>query len=822
VLEPYRVLDLTDERGHLAGFLLASLGADVIAIEPPEGSRARRLGPFVDDLEGPERSLTHFAYNRGKRSVVLELDDAEGRARLLALAVRADVVLESAGPGVMAARGLGPDDLARVNPRLVTVSISAFGSDGPKADWPVTDLTLLASTFGLYLNGDADRAPVRVSVPQAFHFGAVNAVGGALVALLERGRSGAGQHVDVSAQQGAMLATQAGFLATAVGSVPATRSAGGAQVGPMRLRFVYPTKDDGFVSITHVFGPALGPCTARLMDWAAELGLCSRELADQDWVNYVELVDSGEVPIERWEESKAAVERLTLAHTKAELFAEAMKRRLLLAPIATPLDVLSNEQYLARGLFETVAHPEAGRDVMAPGAFVQCSATPLRPLGRAPRLGEHTEEVLGALGEDDGPGVEGRADAGLGVAGLGGRGPALEGLKVLDFTWSIAGPHSVRVLADCGATVVKVESSSKRDAARGYRPCANDVSTPDSSTLFDDMAAGKLSLALDLNRPEARDVVLDLVRWADVVIESFSPRAMKGWRLDYEHLREVNPGVVMVSTCLLGQTGPLASFAGYGNLAAAMAGFYGLAGWPDRPPAGPFGAYTDYTSTHLVLCAILAAVDHQRRTGVGQHLDLAQAEAAMQFLAPAVLDASLHGRVPERVGNADAGMAPHGVYPVLGEDRWLALACGNDANWRALCRLMGRDDLLRDEALATAAGRLARRAELDAVVARWTAGQSAGELEAALIEAGVPAHRVADGGECIEDAQLRHRGHVVELEHEERRCVVEATRFQLRATPAGPSRRAPTLGEHTDEVLREYAGYDHARIAALHEAGVLR
>ena len=161
-------------------------------------------------------------------------------------------------------------------------------------------------------------------------------------------------------------------------------------------------------------------------------------------------------------------------------------------------------------------------------------------------------------------------------------------------------------------------------------------------------------------------MALDLVRWADVVIESFSPRAMKGWRLDYGHLREVNPDVIMLSTCLNGQDGPLASFAGYGNLGAALAGFYGLAGWPDRAPAGPFGAYTDYTSTHLLLATLLAALDHRRRTGEGQYLDVAQAEAAIHYLSPAILDWTVNGRVEERQGNEDPSLAPHGVYPAAG------------------------------------------------------------------------------------------------------------------------------------------------------------
>ena len=277
----------------------------------------------------------------------------------------------------------------------------------------------------------------------------------------------------------------------------------------------------------------------------------------------------------------------------------------------------------------------------------------------------------------------------------------------------------------------------------------------------------------------------------------------------------------MVSTCLTGQDGPLSTFAGYGNLAAALVGFHGLAGWSDRAPAGPFGAYTDYTSTHLVLVALLAAVEHQRRTGEGQHVDVAQAEAALHYLTPAVLDWTANGRVATRDGNRDPEMTPHGVYPAAGEDRWVAVACQDDAAWPALCRVLGRDDLAADPLLAGAAGRLARREELDAAVAAWTAVRPEAEVEAVLIEAGVAAHVVGNSAECLADPQLRHRGHFRELSHPERRCLVEDTRFHLSRSPLEVG-LPPRRGQHTEEVLGDLLGYPTERIAALREAGALR
>ncbi|MPY95940.1 MAG: CoA transferase [Acidimicrobiia bacterium] len=333
--------------------------------------------------------------------------------------------------------------------------------------------------------------------------------------------------------------------------------------------------------------------------------------------------------------------------------------------------------------------------------------------------------------------------------------------------------------------------------------------------------AGKLSASVKFSEPAGRAVLADLVRWADVVVDSLSPRALRSLGLDEAHLREVNPDVITLSASLFGQDGPLARLAGYGNLGAALAGFYDLTGWPDREPAGPYLAYTDYTSSHLTLLALLAALDHRRRTGEGQSIDLSQSEAALHYLSPALLDVTVNGRVTTRRGNEDDHLAPHGVFPCAGEDQWVAIACQDDAAWPALCELMARPDLAADSDLAEAAGRLGRRRELDEAVAAWTRGATPAEVQDRCQGAGVAAHTVQRSAECLADPQLLHQGHFVELEHPFRLCLVEATRFRLARTPGRPAFRAPLLGEHTFEVLSGLLGYDEDRIADLAAAEVL-
>jgi crotonobetainyl-CoA:carnitine CoA-transferase CaiB-like acyl-CoA transferase len=810
VLSPYRVLDLTTERGLLCGQILGDLGADVIAIEPPGGAPTRRRGPFAGDVPHPERSLAWWAEARNKRSVVLDLDTPAGREALRRLAGGAHFLIESESPGVSAQRGLGYADLAAINPELVYVSITPFGQDGPKAGWANTDLTVLAAGGPLVLTGDDDRAPVRLPVPQAYlHAGAEAAVG-ALIAHHERLRSGYGQHVDVSAQQAVALATQSYILAAAVNAPEVRRSAGGLKHGPLHARLLFPAAD-GHVAITFLFGSAIGPFSRRLMEWICTEGGCDAATRDKDWIAYTQLILSGREPVAEFERVKEVIAAFTRTRTKVALLDAALARGLLIAPVATIDEVVGSPQLAARDYWQSVVHPETGGRVVYPGPFAKFPAAPITYRRHPPLVGEHTAEVL-AEPDADVPAPSGLASGAAPLAGV----------KILDLFWVMAGPAATRVLADYGATVVRVESSLRIDTARTLAPFRDGIHGAERSGCFQNLNAGKRMLTLDVGRPEGRAVLLDLVRWADVVTESFAPAVKARLGIDYATLAGVKPDVVMVSSCLMGQTGPLADLAGYGNLASAIAGFSNLGGWPDRPPSGPFSAYTDYVSPRFIAAAILAALEHRRRTGRGQHIDCAQAEASLHFLGPALLDYTVNGRVAGRVGNRDPDMAPHGVFPAAGDDRWVAIAARDDADWRALCAAMARDDLADDARFATTAARLAHQDPLEAIVGAWTASRDAPAVEALLQARGVPASAVQTSADLVRDPQLLHRGHFVRLAHPELgETVVEGSRLHLSRTPARTGGAAPTYGCDNDHVLREILGYDDERITALVTAGAL-
>jgi crotonobetainyl-CoA:carnitine CoA-transferase CaiB-like acyl-CoA transferase len=810
LLAPYRVLDLTDERGHLAGLILAQLGAEVIAIEPPAGNPSRREGPFADDVADPERSLTHWSFNRGKRSVVLDLaGSGDDRAALARLAAGADILLECADPGQMAAWGLGYEQLAVDNPALVYVSISPFGQTGPKAGYVGSDLVIMAAGGYEALTGDEDRPPVRLSLPQAYHHAAADAAGAALIALWERQHSGQGQYIDISAQSSMLQATQSMVLAAPFGAPTVQRIAGGAKLPPLDIRLVWPCKD-GHVTVAFLFGSSIGVFTRRLMEWVHAEGFCDDATLAKDWIGFAVQVDNGEETVEEFERIKGCLLAFLLTKTKAELLEAALERKLLIAPVTTIADVSNSPQLADREYWQDVDVPAVGEKIRFPGSITRASATPLEPLGPAPHLGQDTEAVLAepprspAVPAGTRPPVPGELP--------------LAGVKVLDFMWAMAGPASTRIMADYGATIVRVESEHKLEVARTLQPFVGGVAGAESSGLFMNMNAGKYGLALDLSKPEAREVILDLVRWADVVCESFSPKAMRNWGLDYETLREVNPDLIMVSSCLMGQTGPLANFAGFGNLAAAISGFHNITGWPDRDPSGPFSAYTDYVSPRFTVAVLMAALDHRRRTGEGQYLDFSQAEASLHLLGPALLDYHRNGRVLGRHGNRDPRLAPHGVFPAAGHDRWVAIAVDSDAAWRELCSEMDRDDLagLGEEE------RRKRVDELEALVAAWTADQEPDDVERRLQARRVPAHVVANSPESIADPQLAHRGHFVTVDHALHGDVtIEGTRWLFSRTPPTSYRAAPTLGQDAFEVLSELLGYDVDRVADLAAAELL-
>ena len=399
---------------------------------------------------------------------------------------------------------------------------------------------------------------------------------------------------------------------------------------------------------------------------------------------------------------------------------------------------------------------------------------------------------------------------------------ALDGTRVVEFGWAAAGPLVGSYLASHGADVIHVESTTALDPFRStYPPFKDNVVGPDRAGMFAFYNAGKRGVTLDLKQPRGVELALRLVRTADVVIESFPAGTLARRGLGHDELRRARPDLVLLSSCNQGQTGPHAQHPGYGSQLTALAGFNELLGEPDRTPVILYGPYIDYIAVGYGVIAILAALERRRRTGEGCVIDLSQYEAGLQFLTPALLEHAANGAAPTRDANHDRVAVPHGVYPSQGDDLWVALSVWSDDEWPLLRDALGDPDWARDERLATADGRRAREAEIDARIADWTRTRTREETVAALRARGLRAAAVESVGELFTDEQLAHRRVWRRAPHPGLGEVgLMAPPFALSETPARADRAGPTLGEHNEAVFKGLLGLGADEYASLAADGV--
>jgi benzylsuccinate CoA-transferase BbsF subunit len=398
----------------------------------------------------------------------------------------------------------------------------------------------------------------------------------------------------------------------------------------------------------------------------------------------------------------------------------------------------------------------------------------------------------------------------------------LDGVKILDFFWVAVGPMTTSYFAEYGATIVRVESGRRPEVLRSAPPFGGNVRGLNRSAYYANYNANKYGFGLNMSHPKAIDLVKRLVHWADIVTENFTPGTVEKWGLSYQELCQIKPDIIMISTSMLGRGGPYSSQPGFGPVLSSLSGMTAVTGWPDRPPTNPYGAYTDFIVPRLAVPALIAALDYRRRTGRGQHLDISQLEAALHFMAPPVLDYANNAHESQRLGNRHPAAAPHGAFPCLGEDAWCTIVCMADAEWQALCRVMGNPAWAQDERFTTMQGRKAHEDELEARLSAWTAGWEAPVLMRTLQAASVPAGVVNKNKDVIEDPQLQHRGHFVYMQHPEvGRHPVQRSEFRLSRAQAEHRWPAPSIGQHTVQVCKDILGMSEDEVQALIAADVL-
>jgi benzylsuccinate CoA-transferase BbsF subunit len=395
---------------------------------------------------------------------------------------------------------------------------------------------------------------------------------------------------------------------------------------------------------------------------------------------------------------------------------------------------------------------------------------------------------------------------------------ALEGIKVLDFGWAYSGALTGKFLGDHGADVIRVESSTRPDLTRLDRPLTrSSAASYDDKPFFAQLNSSKRSLTVNLKHPRCHEVLDGLIQWADVVNENFTPGTLERLGFGYEALRALNPQIILLSGSVFGQTGPLASEWGIDGTAAATSGRMALTGWPDRAPVTPGSAlFGDYVHPVLSAMAIVAALIHRDDTGEGQHVETTMLEMSAHQILPALLDVQSNGRAETRSGNQTCEGAPHGVFPSLGDDRWVAIAVSSDDDWMRFATALGDPAWTRDVRFSSTESRLAHHEALDALVSEWTAQRTPHQAMQTLQAAGVAAGAVQRPDDLVDsDPQLAARRAIVDVDHPTLGLFGHLTPpFKLSETPAC-LRPAPRMGEHNAEICAEILGLSDDQLVDL-------
>ena len=781
----YTVLDASrDVAGSFCAKILAELGMEVIKVESPEGDPLRRVGPFSNGVPHPETSAPFLYLNTGKQSVTLDLLSPQGRELFDQLVTYSDVLVHSFPPHDPLALDLGYERLSGLNPNLILTALSPFGRSGPYAGYKAVDLTLYALSGHMHLTGREDREPLMPFGTQPQHQQGLNACVATLAALLHRERTGIAQEVDVSGME-----TGAAILENAVGlytfwNVVRSRC-GNRYFGGSPIIDYYRCRD-GWIAIF--------PVGRSLEDFS--LLIEHPELASS--------LEAGQDVEATFEQFYSLAAAWCLNHSREEIFQRAQELRIPCGIGYTIGELLNDPHMVSREFFAQVDHPHAGR---LHYAGLPIRAKDLQPKqDRAPLLGEHHEAIFGRMQErirnQTPPAIhEGEASA---------EELSLHSIRVVDLTRAWAGPFATSILADLGAEVIRIESDVYADVFRNQNSELDFSSSHPEETgpWFHTVNRNKLSLSLDLSKPEGKRTFKDLVSISDIVLENFSARVMPNLGLGYEELRQARPDLIMVSMPAFGSWGPYKDCVGYGEPMELMGGLAMLTGYEGESAPIRMGvAYSDCLASYHAVIAALWGLLHRNLTGSGQHFDLSHFEAVTRTIGEAVLAYGMSGEQPRSHGNRSRWMVPHGCYPCAGADKWVTIAVQSDSEWRALCQTMGLPRLADDPRFATLTARAGHERELDGLISQWTRTMNHIEAMHHLQQAGVTAGAVLSPDELVGDPHLADRGFFEEEDHPVTgKHLIPGMSFKFSRTQGRIRRPAPLFGQHSGYVLHGLLG----------------
>jgi crotonobetainyl-CoA:carnitine CoA-transferase CaiB-like acyl-CoA transferase len=845
-----RVIELADEQAEYCGLTLAGLGADVVKVEPPGGSPTRRIGPFYEDQEDPERSLFFWQYNRGKRSTVLDLREGKDRERFRSLVATADVLLESTPRGELDRLGLSTQALMRQFPTLIVARVSPFGDHGPWADFKASDLVHLA-LGGVMMNcgydpapgGKYDLPPIAPQMWHAYHIAGEQLTFAILAALLFRFRTGKGQHLSCAVHEAVAKSTEVDLMSWVMRRSPVLRqTCRHARESVAPHPSIVHTKDGRWVMASLGTQSNEGArITALLERYGMEAGLEGDNAAAPPGGRFV----PGTGPITRKRDhAMEAIQRFVRAFTYENVpWREAQEAGMLWAPLRKPHESASDPHWLARQSCTDVEHPELGRAFRYATSKWISTANSWSVGRRAPLLNEDAAAVM-LPPQRDSPVIDAAARAPVDEPpSRRGKPFPLHGIRILDFTWFLASAGGTRFLSAFGAESIKVELKSHPDTrlaamapvgGRAARDRATaplkGVTDPDMGGQFNNKNPGKRGISLNVRHPKGLEIAKRLVAMSDIVAEGFSPGVLDNWGLGYETLRAIRPDIIYVQQSGMGAQGTYGRFRTVGPIANAFAGLSEMSGLPEPAmPAGWGYSYLDWMGAYSFALAMLSALFHRERTGEGQWIDASQTEVGLFISGTAVLDWSANGRIWSRYGNRSPykPAAPHNVFPCAGEDRWLAIACFTEAEWRALTAAAGHPEWAKDARFADLSKRIAHQDALDALVGEWTKSHDSYALMTSLQQAGVPAGVCQTAEDrCDHDPQLAALEWLTEVTGTKiGRWPVAEVPVKMSESPAyiggRIDRGAPCYGEDNHYVYGELLGMSTKEIEALAQEGVI-
>jgi crotonobetainyl-CoA:carnitine CoA-transferase CaiB-like acyl-CoA transferase len=778
LLASLRVLDLSGDDGDPVTRLLADLGADVLKVEPPGGSPSRSKLPT---LRGA--SLRFALHNANKRGTVLDPSDPNDRDRLVQLAGSTDIVIDSGIPGQAAAYGTSCADLADRFPQLVALSVTDFGTTGPRSSWRATDPVLYALSGSLARSGPTTGTPVSPPDGIASATAAVQAAWAALVAYYNRLHCGTGDYIDFSRFEAVVMALDPAFGAHGQAAAGIRR--------PDRWRGrpknqdaypIYPCQD-GYVRI----------CVMSPRQWR---GL-------RRWLGQPEDFQDPKYDViaarfAAWPKIGVLVQQLFAGQTMKALVSAGQAHGVPISAVLSPAQILASDHFQAVGAIAD-AELVPGVHASVPAGYFAVNGQHIGLRAPAPLAGQHEARWLAE-------------PAAVPAGGKSGQRP-FEGLRIIDLGIIVAGGELSRLFADLGAEVIKVESAAYPDGLRQAR-VGEAMSESFAWTHRNNLAFG-----VDLRSKEGNQIFRRLVTHADAVFANFKPGTLAALGFPYDTLHVLNRRVVLAESSAFGDSGPWSSRMGYGPLVRATAGVSKL--WtdhdddgaqPDRPAESSRHRFYDATTVfpdHVVgrITAIgaLAALIHRDRTGTGARVHVSQAEAVVNQL-----DARYVTDAVRADGQADLrdDTSVHEVCPCAGDDEWCVISIRTDADWRSASAVFGVPELAGDARFATGEARLAHREELLAQVSAWTRGRTPVQVAEALQSAGIPAGQMSRPPDVLEDPQLRERKLFSDMRHPlfDHPLPAETGPAPFRHIPPAPQRPAPLPGQDTREICHKVLG----------------